>query len=127
MRVFNQQIATNVALNANVSTTYVPLKSIFMYSIAAIVTGTPTGTIKLQASNDPETNDTQYNAGNIPPTVIPTHWVDITDSSFALSSAGETMWNVRDVAYNYVRVVYTDGSSGSSTATMTVIFNGKGQ
>lgn len=127
MRVFNQQISTNVAMNANSNSPYVPLKSIFMYCIAAIVTGTPTGTIKLQASNDPETNDTQYNTTESrPPAVIPTHWVDIDDSSFVLASAGETMWNVRDVGYNYVRVVYTDASGGSSTATMTIIFNGKG-
>ena len=36
------------------------------------------------------------------------------------------MWNVRDVAYNYVRVVYIDASGGTSSATMNVIFNGKG-
>lgn len=122
MRVFNQQIATNIAMNANYTSPYVPLKFIFMYAMAANVTGTPTGIIKLQASNDPETDDTTP-LSNRPPT----NWVDITNSSFALSASGETMWNVRDVAYNYVRVVYTDSSSGSSTATMNIVFNGKGQ
>lgn len=127
MRTFNKQISTDVVLNANRNSEYVQLKNIFMYCIAAIITGTPTGTIKLQASNDPETNDTQYNvtAGR-PPAVGPTNWVDIDDSDFVVSSAGETMWNVRYIGYNYVRVVYTDGSSGASTATMSIIFNGKG-
>jgi hypothetical protein len=127
MRTFNKQISTNVAMNANSNSPYIPLKNIFMYAMAAIVTGTPTGTIKLQASNDPETNDTQTNSTtNTPPSVAPVNWVDIANSSFSLSSAGETMWNVHDVGYNYVRVVYTDSSGGASTATMNIIFNGKG-
>lgn len=121
MRVFNKQISTGVLLNTNVDGPFVPLKSIFMYSIAAIITGVPTGAVRLQASNDPETDDTTP-LSNHPPV----NWVDIADSTFAVSSAGETMWNVRDVAYNYVRVVYTDTSGGTSTATMTTVFNGKG-
>lgn len=119
MRTFTKQIATNVLLNVNVNGPYVPLKNIFMYSMAAIFTGTPTGTVKLQASNDPETNDSV-------PLPAPTNWVDIADSSFPITAAGETMWNVSEVGYNYVRVVYTDSSGGASTATMTTIFNGKG-
>lgn len=121
MRVFNKEIQTAVVLNTNINSAYVPLKSIFMYCIAATITGTPTGTIKLQASNDPETNDT------VPLTTAPpTHWTDIAGSSFSVAAAGSTFWNVTDVAYNYVRVVYTDGSGAASTAVMTTVFNGKG-
>ncbi|HXB11754.1 MAG TPA: hypothetical protein VNZ45_07195 [Bacteroidia bacterium] len=101
----------------------VQLKSILYYSVAAIVSGTPDGTIYLQASNDPETNDTMPNNDPQPP---PTNWVTITNSPFVLTSSGETMWNVRDIAYNYVRVGYTDASGGTSTATMTIIVNCKG-
>lgn len=121
MRTFNKQIQSAVVLNTNINGPFVPLKNIFMYCIAANVTGTPTGTIKLQASNDPETNDTVPLSDN-----PPTNWADVSDSSFTLTTAGITMWNVSEIAYNYVRVVYTDTSSGASTATMTVVFNGKG-
>lgn len=125
MRKFNEQISTATPLNSNVNTRYSPLKGVFMYCISAIATGTPTGTIRLQASNDPETNDTQYNTtNNLPPSVVPTNWVDIADSDFALTAAGTTLWNVRDVGYNYVRVAYTDGSGGTSAATMRVTFTG---
>jgi hypothetical protein len=127
MRTFNKTVASSLALNANLQSDYIPLKNIFMYSIAAVVTGTPTGTIRIQASNDPETNDTQINTTSLTaPAVGPTNWVDIANSSFPLSAAGETMWNVRDVAYNYVRVVYVDSSGGASDAVATIIFNGKG-
>lgn len=127
MRVFNKQISTNVALNANSNSPYVPLKNIYMYSIMFIITGTPTGTVKLQASSDPETNDTQVNTTtNTQPSVLPTHWVDIDDSQFTVTTAGTSMWNVREVGYNFVRVVYTDASGGASTATATIIANCKG-
>ena len=126
MRTFNKQIATTVPMNANYNSPYTPLKNIYTYSMAAIVTGTPTGTIKLQASNDPETNDTQTNSTGLSPAVGPSNWADITGSTFSLVAAGETMWNVNAVGYNYVRVVYTDTSGGTSTATMNLIVNCKG-
>jgi hypothetical protein len=129
MRTFNKQIATAVPLNANYVSTYVPLKNIYTYSVAAIIIGTPTGTIQLQASNDPETNDTQTNTTttpNIAPSMAPVNWVVIANSQFIVTSSGEQMWNVNYAGYNYVRVQYIDGSSGTSSATMTIIFNGKG-
>lgn len=126
MRTFNQKINMNTAMSASFNSPYVPLKNIYTYAIAMIVTGTPTGTVKLQASNDPETNDTQTNSTGVPPAVGPTNWADITNSTFTLSGPGETLWNVNFVGYNYVRVVYTDTSGGSSTATANIIFNGKG-
>lgn len=119
MRTFNQQIGNNIALNTNYTSAFVPLKNIFMYSIAANISGTPTGNIKLQASNDPETNDTQ-------PLVTPVNWLDIDGSIATVSSSGEVFWNVHEVAYNYVRVLYTDTSGGTSLATLNIIFNGKG-
>lgn len=122
MKTNNKQISTAQPMNVSSNSPAVPLKNVYLYSMAAIVTGTPTGTIKLQASNDPETNSTM--PGGIPQP-LPINWVDIANSSFSLSAAGETMWNVTDVAYNYVRVVYTDSSSGASTATMNIIVNTK--
>jgi hypothetical protein len=133
MRTFNRQVATAVPLNANYNSPYVQLRNIYTYTMSAIITGTPTGTIQIQASNDPETNDTQtnvvYGSGappTNPPSVAPVNWVTITNSPFVVSSAGEEMWNVNYAGYNYVRVQYIDASGGTSTATMKIVFNGKG-
>lgn len=123
MRTYNKQIQTATALNADNNGAAAPLKNIYMYSIAANISGVPTGTLKLQASNDPETNDTMPNGA---PKPTPTNWADIDDSTFTVTTAGTSMWNVREVGYNYVRVTYTDGSGGVSTATMDVIINAKG-
>jgi hypothetical protein len=133
MRTFNKTVATAVPLNANYNSPYVQLRNIYTYAMAAIITGTPTGTVQIQASNDPETNDTQVNTSygpgqnpTNPPSTAPSNWVTITGSPFVVSSSGESMWNVNFVGYNYVRVQYIDSSGGTSTATMTIIFNGKG-
>lgn len=112
-----------VVLSANRTSSAMPLKNIVLYSIQATITGTPTGTVKLQASADPETNDTMPDGS---PKPSPTHWTDITDSTFTVLAAGNVMWNVREIGYNYVRVVYTDASSGASTAVMTAVLNAKG-
>ena len=133
MRTFNRTVATGVPLNANYNSPYVQLKQIYTYTMSAIITGTPTGTVQIQASNDPETNDTQvqtsYDPGGTPtnpPAVGPVNWVTITGSPLIVTSSGEEMWNVNYAGYNYVRVQYLDSSGGTSTATMTIIFNGKG-
>lgn len=128
MRTINKVLATNVPLNANYNSPYQPLRNIFMYTMQAVITGTPTGTISLQASNDPETNDTQINIpSQLSPSVGPQNWVTITNSSFAVATPGIEMWNVDYTGYNYVRVQYTDASGGTSTATVTITFNGKGE
>lgn len=133
MRTFNKTVATGVPLNANYNSPYVQLKQIYTYTMSAIITGVPTGAIMIQASNDPETNDTQTNTPTVPgqpmpnpPSVAPVNWVTIVNSTFAVTTSGETMWNVNYAGYNYVRVQYMDSSGGTSTATMTIIFNGKG-
>ena len=133
MRTFNKTVASAVPLNANYNSPYVQLKNIYTYTMSAIITGTPNGTIQIQASNDPETNDTQTNMPTVdgaqplnPPSVAPVNWVTITNSPFVVSSSGEEMWNFNYAGYNYVRVQYIDASGGTSTATMKIIFNGKG-
>lgn len=134
MRTFNRQVSTAQPLNVNSNSPYVQLKNIYTYSIAANYTGSVTGTIKLQASNDPETNDTQVNVPyganqnpTNPPSKAPVNWADIDGSVFTLAPGiTETLWNVDAVGYNYVRVVFTDGSGGTSTATMNIIANCKG-
>lgn len=129
MRSFNKALDSVGVLNANRFSEPIPLKSIFGFSMSATITGTPTGTIKLQASNDADTNETQYNTSLLkPPAVLPgsTSWVDIEDSDFAVSAAGTTFWNVSDVNYAWVRVAYVDGSSGASTATAVIRINAKG-
>jgi len=86
------------------------LKNAIGYAIQLIVTGTLTGAVKLQGSVDPVTGQSNQ---------IPTNWTDVQDSSQSVTGAGTVVWNVEDVFYNWVRVVYT-ASSGSGTIAGTI-------
>lgn len=107
-------IAAGTIMNATINSNYQQLSQQFGYAIQLVWTGTPTGTFKLQGSADTHLNP-------------PVNWTDIANSSQAVSAAGNYMYNVIEVMYNYVRVVYTDGSGGASTAIITqATFNSKG-
>lgn len=114
-------IPVGTVMNTTINSSAMQLLNMFGYNIQIVFTGTPTGNFKLQASADP----IYKGAPGIQAT--PVNWTDVLNSTQSVSAAGNLMWNVSEVMYNYVRVVYTDTSSGSSTAIITVAeFNGKG-
>lgn len=107
-------------LNTTRNGTASSLQKIYNFSIQIVFTGTPTGSFKLQGSDDP------YDIPNNTNAHAPTNWSDIADSTFSVTAAGKVMWNYSMCGFNYVRPVYTDSSSGASTAVITVSsFNGK--
>lgn len=119
MRVYNKKIASAQVLNADWQSQAQQLQQMSGYAIQVEINGTPTGAFKLQSSNDPYLN-------MLPADQQPTNWTDIANSSFSVSASGSVFWNVSSVYYNWVRVVFTDGSSGTSTATATGTLNAKG-
>jgi len=81
-------------------------------SVHNISTGTATGTVKLQGSND-----------NITSGTTPTNWVDIPSASVAITAASQTTIPSQLISYMYVRVVYTftslTGTITSKVKTMS--------
>ena len=112
MRVYNKTniIPAATRMNTTINSTPMNLVSIYGFSIQVVWTGTPTGSFKLQASSD--VADSQLANAQM----LPTNWSDVTNSSYAVTAAGNYMWNVSDAMYTWVRVVYTDTSGGVSTA-----------
>lgn len=113
-------IAPSTVLNTTVNSAPVPLYQTWFYAVQVVFTGVPTGSFSLQGSCDP-----------IPQArveeITPTNWSTIVNSTTAVTAPGNLMWNISEIGYNYVRVVYTDTSGGTSTAIITVAtFNGKG-
>lgn len=99
----------------------------FGFAIQLVFTGTPTGNFKLQSSCDPVPKANLVIGANGAVVYTPANWTDVADSTFTVAAAGNVMWNFRGSDFNYVRVVYTDTSGGTSTAIVTVAtFNGKG-
>lgn len=95
------------------STTNTPTKDVYncdRYAIQADYTGTFSGSLKLEVSND--------EADSV------TNWTELTGSSVAITSDGTYIWNVKHVAYRAVRVVYTY-TSGS--VTLSLSFTAKGE
>ena len=124
MRTYNYPIPlSTTTMNTTITSPACQLYNIYGYAIQIVWTGTPTGTLKLQVSSDP----VPQGPPNVIPPFEPTHWSDLTDSPFAITAAGDYMWNVYDVMYNWVRLVYTDASGGTSTASITsLVINCKG-
>lgn len=83
------------------------------YSVAASWTdaGSLSGTLKIQASNNPFTDNVNLTAN---PSAL---WVDIPGSSVAISGAGSQFWNVSDANYSAYRLVWTrTAGDGALTA-----------
>lgn len=104
MRVKNLNMIPNgaVSLGASANLAAVSLEHISNYSIQIVFTGTPSGTFKLQCSNDE---------------LSPSNWTDVGSSDQAVTTAGDLVWNVENAGYKWVRVVYT---RSSSTGSLTV-------
>lgn len=117
MKVYNAQIFPILPLimNANLTSQAYQLTEAWSYSIQIVFTGTPTGTFKLQGSSD----NIIVGIPSLIATQSPIHWTDLVNSSESVSAAGSLIWDVPNPGYNYVRVIYTDGSSGVSTAVIT--------
>lgn len=121
MKVYNKPLSLNLAaMNTDLTSVAMQLYNMVGFAIQLEITGTPTGSFKLQASCDSVVQaDLMAQA--------PMNWTDIPSSSTAITASGSIMWNVIEPMYNFVRVLYTDASGGSSDAIIAVAtFNGKG-
>lgn len=136
MKIYNKPntdssplFAPNTILNATLNSAPMQLQNMYGFAIQLVYTGTigtGGGTFKLQGSAD----SVYATPNNSLSAQTPTNWSDIANSSTAIlagGGGGNVMYNVFDAMYNFVRVVYTDASGGTSTAILTVAtMNGKG-
>lgn len=72
-----------------------------------------TGTFKLQASND-ICND-RYQAGIGQTAFAPTHWTDIPSQTTNVTSGASALLTVANMAYRWVRAVWTPTAAGVQT------------
>lgn len=99
------RLCTNCDMSQGLITTgAIDLTYNLNYSIQAVWTGSPVGTIKLQVTND---------IGGCGP-----NWSDYSNSSQVVSGAGDFAWIASQASYHCVRVVYTR-TSGSGTLNVT--------
>jgi hypothetical protein len=122
MRIQNESLTlSGTDMTDNITSSPVWLAHIAYYSIQLVFTGTPNGTLKLQVSNDNGMIDSHD-----PSSASITNWTDLADSSQVISASGDHMWNERAAGYRWVRVVWTDNTSGSPSTLTVARFNVKG-
>lgn len=106
MRVNGSTIIVNGNMaSATLTSDVGELEQGFGYSVQAVYTGAPVGTLKLQASLDQVT------------------WIDVADSSQSIAAAGSFLWNVSDVQYPWTRLIYTK-TSGTGTLNAQLFYRG---
>lgn len=105
-------------MSGNISTDPIDVRNLIVGSIQCEFTGSPNGTMKLQCSND--VAEFLKQPGTQP---APVNWTDITGSSIAVSAAGDIMYNLTSMGYDYLRVVYT---ASSGTGVLKIRMVGKG-
>lgn len=110
-------IQTLAAADASIDNngTAIPAENLFSCSVQAVITGTSTGTLKLQFSNDI--------VDPINPPQAPAHWSDIPSASVSVSGAGTVLIAKTDLCYQFIRAVYSknNGASGSITVNIKVL------
>lgn len=112
IHVLNESIVTAGNMNADITSIAKNIDESVSYSVQAVFTGSPVGSIELQGSNDVETSSANP----------PSNWTTITDSITAVTEAGSYLINVEFPAYSWVRLVYT---FTSGTGTLNARINAK--
>ncbi len=97
------------ANNASTNGPAIKVDQCFAVSVQAISTGTPTGTVKLQASNDPNPAPASTS------TFTPTNWSDISGATVNVTTTGAVLIPKTDLCYNFIRAVYTDTAANVAT------------
>lgn len=118
MRIVNHVSADAVDASTSFNGSPVLLEQFYGYSVQVIITGTVTGSLKLQGSDDfrvPSMND--------PTGVNVVNWTDITGSTQSISGSGNGIYNSPSCQFRWIRPVYT---AVSGTGTMTINVEGKG-
>lgn len=106
MKLLVSQLLSAQSLVASVNSSAAEIGSYEGISVQSTYTGTPTGTLKLQCSNDGVT------------------FSDVPTATVSLAgAAGSTLWNIPDAYYRFVRISYT---ATSGTGSVTSVLVGKG-
>lgn len=121
MRIKNDDLTLSSTdmTTATITSNPIWLGHIVNYSIQLVYTGTPNGAFKLQGSNDEGAKTNDIENVNI------TNWSDIPSTTVNVTSAGSNIYNITDAGYRWVRLVWTDSTSGASTIT-SARYNVKG-
>jgi len=91
-------------MTASLVTQFMDIRGLPGCSIQAVYTGSPTGTLSIEATNSN-------------PSKGAVTWVEVADSSTDITAEGSYFWNLKTAYYAFVRLKYVF-TSGSGTLTV---------
>jgi hypothetical protein len=107
-----------IPANASKNSAFLWADKMLRVSVQAVATAANVGSIQMQFSNDAIT-------GSQGAQVAPTNWTNL-GSPVTLSGTTPVAIPYMEVSYEYLRLVYTDASSGTATGTVTARLVSKG-
>lgn len=105
MRINNADLFVAQDATASVNSRAIDVSSAFGGSVQIVATGTVSGTLKLQASND--------TARKGDGTVTPTNWTDIPGATWTVAAAGVFLIDGLSLQYMAIRAVWTNSASAA--------------
>lgn len=102
------------AVTGNTTITSSAVDASYMFKVSGVVKSShssASGSMQFQVSNDPPTS------------TLPTNFVNL-GSSVSISGSGQFIMPQQDMAYRWIRGVYTDNSGATATATITLALFG---
>ncbi len=112
MQQFQQKVLDAASTATTQASAAIDASNMLQVSVQAILTGAPTGTVKLQASNDSPIGMKGLSSA----TWAPTNWTDIPNAVVTTNSAASFLIAKTDICYQFIRVVYTGSGTGTVTA-----------
>jgi hypothetical protein len=115
MRQLLDNVFNSLDASVNQSPSFIQAHNLFNVSAQCVVTGSSTGTLKLQFSNDITDPTLQLTA--------PTNWSDIPNAAVTVSGAGVFGIAKADLCYQFIRLVFikNNGSAGTISANIKAL------
>lgn len=105
-----QELNLNGDASGDLAGATVDINNHFNISAQAVVTGTSTGTLKMQVSND-----------MVKPVV---NWSDLPSATVSIAGAGSYLIPKQDISYRWFQLVYTHTNAAAGTINAIIKTNG---
>jgi hypothetical protein len=112
MRQLQDTLLAAASAAVDQTTGAINAENLFQISAQVVTTGTSTGALKMQFSNDIVNPSV--------PETAPTNWTDVTSATVTVSAAGAVGIMKTDLCYQWIRFVWTKNNGAAGLITVTV-------
>lgn len=117
MQQFQQKVLDAVSTATGANSAAIDASNMLQVSAHCIATGSPTGAVKIQVSNDSPIGL----KGQSSSVWTPTNWADLPSATVTVGAAGNFVIPKTDICYQFIRFVYTGTGVGTVTVQIKAI------